>query len=116
MLCRSYNNMKFGKLPPIPTGEDKSNWCAFDALEVDDYFPILGYLSECSLCGTVLSYKEIWAVCTGRDETYHHFVAMEDVRCPGCNCRLDGISVLCHLAKVDVEGEFRKIWRIEEMK
>lgn len=101
--------MKFGKLPPIPENDDLSHWCPFHLLEEDDYFPIMNYQGSCPNCTAGQYPEEFWGVFVRNDGIYHVFKAMEEVRCGGCGAILEFISVMCHLAGVDVTGEFGEL-------
>lgn len=93
--------MKFGVLPPLPEDNDFSRWCPHDALEIDDYWIMLGYSGSCPNCadGTIKLPKEFLVQylldTESPNETYHVFQPLEDVRCAGCGSIVQFLSVLC---------------------
>lgn len=96
--------MKFGRLPKN-FGEYS---CAFDALEKDDYFPILGYVGSCPNCTDGKYPKKMWGIYQGKFGHYHLFLPMEEVKCGGCGAILVEIYVLCMAVRVNVSEEFGK--------
>lgn len=112
----SGGDIKFGKLPPLPEDNDFSKWCPNDALEIGDQWIIIGFIGSCPNCidGVVKGVPNEFLVQylgDTEDGAYHKFIAIEDIRCTGCDGRMNNVTVLCQskTAGIDVSKEFTRI-------